>query len=276
MIWGGSYAGVKTVQEAVPPLALAAFRSAVAAAVLLGGLALLDRRLPALGRRDWASVALLGLVGTTAFQLCMVGGLHFTTPAHSALMITLNPVFAAFLAWAWLGERLQPWRVLGILLSLAGVGLIVTRGGAGLGGGALLGDGLSLGAGLAWAVYSVLGKPVLAARPPLQVTALAMAIGAVPLLALGLPALAAVPWAALPAGTWALLGYLSVLALGLGYFLWYWALARAATARVAVFTYLTPVVAVTISIGLGLETLSGTLLAGAVAVIGGVMLAQAT
>lgn len=258
----------------MPPLPLAALRCGIAAVVLLGVLALAGWGRPAPSARDWLTFGVLGLVGNAVFQLCMVGGLRLTTPAHSALIITLNPVFAALLARAWLGERLGLRRGLGILLSLGGVALVVTRG-QGLGeAGSLLGDLLSLGAAVAWAVYAVVGKPILASRSPLEVTALAMVIGAVALVPLGLPGLLAVGWAGLSPGAWLLLLYLSVITLVVSYLLWYWALARAATARVVVFSYLSPVVAVAISVAAGQEPLTGSLAAGGLAVIGGVALAQ--
>lgn len=273
VIWGGSYAAVKSVQAVVPPLPLAAFRCVVAAVVLAAGLLAVGRRVPPLSAREWGTVALLGLSGNTIFQLCMVGGLALTTPAHSALLINLNPIFAALLSRAWLGERIPVRRAAGILLALGGAALLVSGGGA-AGGASVAGDLVSLVAAVAWAVYSVVGKPLLATRPALEVTALASAVGAAPLVPLGLPGLVAVPWATLGLDTWLLLGYLSVMTLVVAYLLWFWALARAATARVVVFAYLTPVVAAAISVAVGQDTLTAPLVAGAGAVIGGVALAQ--
>ena len=237
--------------------------------------ALAGGRAPGPSRRDWMTLVFLGLVGNTVFQLCLVGGLRYTTPGHSALLINLNPVLTSLLARAWLGERLSGARALGILLAFGGVAVLVTQGSGLTEGGSLLGDLLSLGAAGAWALYTVVGKPVLATRSPLDVTTLAMAVGALPLLPLGLPGLVAVPWRQLSLGTWALLVYLSVF-LAVSFLLFYWALARAATARVVAFSYLTPVVAVAISVAVGQEPLSGTLVGGALAVIGGVSLTQRT
>ena len=151
----------------------------------------------------------------------MVGGLAFTTPAHAALLVAFSPVFAALLARIWHGEPLGVSRVTGILLSLAGVALIVMRDGN-PGSASLGGDLLSLGAALAWAV----------------------------------------------------LLYLSMLALAFNYVLWYWALARTSTARAVAFTYLTPVLASALAIALGQQEPTVSLLLGAPAVIGGVVLAQ--
>jgi len=273
LLWGGTYSGLKAVQATIPPLGLAALRAMASALALLGITLALGVRGPRPTWRDVRTLVLLGLSGTTVFQLCLVGGVFFTTPSHTALMITLSPIFAALLAWIWLGERLSGIGALGILLALGGVVLIITRG-SGLGGGALVGDLIGLGAAAAWAVYSVIGKPLIARRPPLEVSALTLLIGAIPLLVLGFPDLLAVRWSALSPGTWLLLAYLSFGSIGAGYTIWYWALARAATTRVVVFTYLTPVVAVLVSVTAGQEPMTGVLAAGALAVIGGVIVAQ--
>jgi drug/metabolite transporter (DMT)-like permease len=185
----------------------------------------------------------------------------------------MNPLITAVMAAGWLGEGLGPRRAAGIAIALAGVVTIVVRDGA-LAGGPLVGDLLALAAAFAWAVYSVLGKPLLATRRPFEVTTLAMVVGAVALLPLGLPGLVAVPWTRLGPSTWLQLAYISVLTQVVAYLLWYWTLARASTARVVAFTYLTPLIATAISIATGHEVVSGTLIAGALAVLGGVALAQ--
>jgi drug/metabolite transporter (DMT)-like permease len=272
-LWGGTYSGIKALQATIPPLGLAGGRAMASALALVGVTLALRIRGPRPTWPDVRALVLLGLTGTTAFQLCLVGGVFLTTPSHTALMITLNPVFAAVLARLWLGEALSRTRASGILLALTGVVLITTRG-SGLDGGALVGNLIGLGAALAWAVYSVLAKPLLARRPALEVSALTLLIGSVPLFLLGLPDLLAVAWTALPARTWILLAYLSFGAIGAGYTIWYWALARAATARVVVFTYLTPVIAVLVSVGTGQEPMTAVLAAGAIAVIGGVVVTQ--
>jgi drug/metabolite transporter (DMT)-like permease len=225
-------------------------------------------------RGDWWRMAGLGVVGNGLFQLCLVHGVHRTSPAHAALLVALSPIFAALLAALLLGERLPPRRIVGIGIAFAGVALIVSHGGGPASGPTWLGDLLSLGAALTWALYSVAGKPLLARRSAFEVTTWAMVFGALPLLPLGLPELARVPWSQLSLGTWALLVYLSVGTLAVANLIWYWALARAATTRVVAFSYLNPVVAAVIAVALGQEVPTATLAAGALAVLTGVALTQ--
>ena len=120
----------------------------------------------------------------------------------------------------------------------------------------------------------MIGKPLLARAAPLAVTTWAAILGALPLLPLGLPGLAEVRWSALSTPRWLLIAYLSAGTIALANLLWYWSLARWPTTRVVAFSNLIPLVATAIAVGAGQEPLSGSLVLGAVAVLGGVAVAQ--
>jgi drug/metabolite transporter (DMT)-like permease len=263
---------MKATQAFFPPLAFAAFRCTVAAALLVAVAWLAGALRPALDLRDWGRVLLLALFGNTFFHMFVITGVHHTSPAHAAILVALSPLFAALLARLFLGEPLGERRLGGIGLAFVGVLLIVTRSGAGAA--SWLGDLLSLGASLSWALYTVIGKPMLARATPLAVTAWATALGALPLWPLGLSGLGTVRWSELSGARWLLIVYLSAATIALANLLWYWALARWATARVVVFSYLIPLVATAIAVAAGQEALTASFVVGAAAVLGGVALAQ--
>ena len=274
LIWGGSYPAIKATQPFFPPVAFATFRCAVAAAILvLVGLATGALR-ASLAPRDWGVVVLLGLFGNTLFHsLLVLGG-----PSHLA-----RPRRHPGRAEPGAGGAPGP-------PPLRGAGRRAPHGrasrSASSGVGAdraarqprarppLLGDLLSLGASLSWALYTVVGKPLLARATPLAVTTWATLIGVIPLLPFGVPGLREVRWAALTPGEWLLLAYLSAGTIALANLLWYVALARTATARVVAFSFLIPLIATMIAVLAGQETLTPSLALGAAAVLGGVALAH--
>jgi drug/metabolite transporter (DMT)-like permease len=226
----------------------------------------------ALRPRDWGLIVLLALLGNTLFHALLVVGVHHTSPAHAAVLVAFSPLFAVLLARMLLSEPLGARRLGALGVAFVGVVVIVTRGGAEAT--SRLGDLLSLAASLAWALYTVVGKPVLTRVTPLAVTTWATVLGAIPLLPLGLPGLGEVRWSALSVGQWLLLAYLSAGTIALANLLWYWALAREATARVVAFSYMIPVIATAFALAAGQESLSASLLLGTAAVLGGVALAQ--
>jgi drug/metabolite transporter (DMT)-like permease len=242
----------------------------VAAAILfLVGLATGGLR-AGLAPRDWGVVALLGVLGNTVFHVLIVSAVHHTSPSHAAILVASSPVLAALMARLLLREPLGPRRLGGIALGFAGVALIVSRGDPGSS--SLLGDVLSLGASLSWALYTVIGKPLLARATPLAVTTWATLIGVIPMLPFGVPGLDQVRWGALTPGRWLLLLYLSAGTIALANLLWYMALARTATVRVVAFSFLIPLIATLIAVLAGQETLTPSLALGGAAVLCGVAL----
>ena len=77
-------------------------------------------QLAALGIRDWALVVYIGLVPTCAGYLCFFAGMKTTPATTSSIIVTLEPLFVAALAWALLGEELGATGVTGaVILTVA-------------------------------------------------------------------------------------------------------------------------------------------------------------
>ena len=98
--------------------------------------------------RSGIVVALLGASGTAAF----IPAFKFTTIANVSLIYAATPILAMLLAWAWIGERMTKYVIVGATASLAGVVLIVA---GSLGKLNLTGDLLALWMAVAIAVMLV-------------------------------------------------------------------------------------------------------------------------
>ncbi len=95
-----------------------------------------DRSVSLLGRFDDVSVPVVALLayvvvlGTVVPFVFLVSALHHVPATRVTIVAMLEPVLAAVVAWAWLGEKLAPIQVVGGLIVLAGVVLAQTaRGG---------------------------------------------------------------------------------------------------------------------------------------------------
>jgi drug/metabolite transporter (DMT)-like permease len=90
--------------------------------VVLGGAAVSAGALsvahPAAG---WAAVVYLSLVTTLLAQWLYLSGLGEVEAGRASLVATFEPVVAAFLGYAALGERLERWQIVGGLLVLSAV-----------------------------------------------------------------------------------------------------------------------------------------------------------
>jgi drug/metabolite transporter (DMT)-like permease len=283
-LWGGMYVVSRASFDAIPPITLGLLR------VIIGGLTLwLALRLTARSagaqaaaeraetRGDQRRFLLLG--GTLAATIItQFWGTALASAHDGALLTTMTPVFVAPLAWMLLGER-PGWRVVGgTLLALAGVVIIVasnvSHGGSASSGSSLLGDALLLISALCWALFTVLGAPVVRRRSALVASAYAT-LWSILLLAPFVPfELAQRPFGVItPALVLAVL-YLGWGATSLAWFLWYKGVERLDAAVAAVFFFAQPLVGGLLSALFLHETLSPGFWLGGAVLAGGIVLAS--
>ena len=106
----------------VPAFSLNLFRVSVGAALLLPTLAASGGRLwSAAPLRDYAILAASGViaiaVSDTLFHMC----LNRVGAGVTAIVDCLYSPFVVLLAFAFIGERLRPWQIVGMLLVLASI-----------------------------------------------------------------------------------------------------------------------------------------------------------
>jgi drug/metabolite transporter (DMT)-like permease len=95
--------------------------------VLLLPIALAEGMVPAVARLDWQLLGLvvfLGVLGGAAAFLLWTWALSRITPTQVAVYVNLNPIVAALLGIALLGERRSPMFVLGFAAVVGGVLLV--------------------------------------------------------------------------------------------------------------------------------------------------------
>ncbi len=69
----------------------------------------------------WAAIAFMAVTASAGALLVQSWAQRFTTPSHTGLMFTFEPVAAALLAYAMLGEALTARQALGAVLILLGI-----------------------------------------------------------------------------------------------------------------------------------------------------------
>lgn len=123
LIWGSSFLLNEIALTALPPITVVTGRVVFAALTLFVMLKILGINLPA-GRRNWSRLLLLGLFNNAIPFLLIVWGQTMITSGLASILNGTTPFFTAFLAHFLVGERLTPARIGGILLAIAGVGII--------------------------------------------------------------------------------------------------------------------------------------------------------
>jgi drug/metabolite transporter (DMT)-like permease len=165
LMWAGNWVMGRALRDAYDPVALNFFRWAVAGVVLAPfALPQLPRYLPVI-RRNLRGLLILAFTGVALFQSLVSLGLRTTTAVNGVLINASLPLFMILCSWAIEREHATRRQVIGMVVSLAGILVIVSHG--------VLadlvrlelrpGDGWILLAMPIWGIYSVLLKRL---RPP--------------------------------------------------------------------------------------------------------------
>ncbi len=218
-LWSTSWVLIKIGLADLPALTFAGLRYTLALLILLPLAARpgLRSAWAAVTRRQWALLALLGLVYYAVTQGAQFVALAYLPAVTVSLLLNFTSALVAVAGVAWLGERLQPHQWAGIALNLVGV-LIYFRP-AGLPPGAWMGLAVALVGVAANAASALLGRRVNrgGSLPPVLVTTAGMAVGAPLLLGAGV-ALQGMP--ELTGRAWALIGWLAAVNTALAFTLW--------------------------------------------------------
>lgn len=215
----------------------------------------------AVGGGSWGSALAL-----FAYAACFSWAYRSLSAATGALLL-FGAVQATMIGRGlWAGERLRRAQTAGLLLALAGLGVLLMPG---LAAPPLGGSALMLAAGVAWGVYSLRGR---GAGDPTATTA-GNFLRAAPM-ALGLSVLTW-PEARLDAAGAAYALASGALASGLGYALWYAVLPALKTTQAATVQLSVPVITALGGVAWLGETLSLRLALSAAAVLGGIWLVSA-
>ena len=265
LVWGSTYLAIRFAIETIPPFLVAGARHVAAGALLYAWAR--GRGATAPTRAQWLTAAGLG-------GLMLLGGNGAVTWSEQRVPSGLAAVIVATVPlWIVLLEGKRPSRrvALGIVLGLAGIGLLVGPGEiAGAGRIDPLGALVLVGGSLSWAIGSLRGRTAGLPASPQVSTAAQMLTGGGLLLVLGLAAgeLPRLLASDVSPRSLSAVAYLVVFGSLIGFSAYVWLMRVAAPARVATYAYVNPVVAVALGAAFGGEPLTlRTLLASAVIVL---------
>lgn len=270
--WGLNPLVGKIALRSFPPDLLVAVRTAMAAGTIWLVYLFSRRGGPAISRRDWPALLLLGVVAQVGNQFLFINGLGRTSVTHTAFIFSLTPLVVLALAAALGQERITPRKLAGMLVALAGV---VTLASDDAGGEAsVAGDLLLLAGCLLFSAYSVFGKEKRKLYGPVVMNLVAYSGGAIALQPIIWLLHGGFAWEAVTAESWTALAYMATVPAVFGYLIYSWALGHVPASRLAVLQYLQPPFAATLGAVFLDEPVTATLVAGGAVILFGVFLAE--
>jgi drug/metabolite transporter (DMT)-like permease len=169
IFWGGTFVAGRSLVQNVGPFSAAFFRFAVASVFLVFLTWKIDGKLPVLKRSQILPVLLLATTGVFCYNLFFFKGLKLIEASRAAIIIANNPVFIALFSVIFFKEKLNAVKTMGILISVSGAIVAISRGNLGqiLQGGLGWGEFYIFLCVASWVVFSLLGKAVMSGLSPL-------------------------------------------------------------------------------------------------------------
>ena len=268
VLWGASFLFMRIAGPEFGAFALVEVRVAIAALVLLPLLVAKGQFSELTG--NWATLGVLGVHNTAMPFFLLTWATLFLSAGIGGILNATAPIFAAVVAWAWLGEKLNISRIAGLLVGTIGVWLLVSDKI-----GASMGDTtLAVIAALAASfLYGVGGN--FTRRYASHVKPLAVATGSQVGAALVLFPVAIVTWpdTAISTRAWVAAVLMGLFSTALAYILYFRLIANVGPTKAITVTYLIPLFAMLLGAVVIDEPVTGAMIIGCAVILLGTALA---
>lgn len=169
IFWGGTFIAGRVVAKDVGPFSAAFFRFAIASSFLFLFIRRIDGKLFLPKKRQMVPVILLGLTGVFTYNVFFFKGLKLINAGRASIIIANNPIFIAILSAYFFKEKLNLIKVVGIIISVTGAIIVISKGNLNeiVQGNIGRGEIFIFCCVLSWVVYSLIGKVVMADLSPI-------------------------------------------------------------------------------------------------------------
>lgn len=272
-LWAACFPLITKGLDLAPHIAFAAMRAALAGVCLLVLGASTRRPVPK-GTRAWILIGVVAVGTTTLGFLGMFHAAEFVSPGLATVIANAQPLLAAVLAHALLGERLTALGKTGLVTGLAGIAVIAWPG---LVSGSIRGYTLGIAyislAAVGIAAGNIAMKRLAGHIDAVMAMGFQLLIGAAPLVFLSILTedISSMAWST--EFVLALI-VLSVFGTSVAFWLWFATLEQVDLNRANAFTFLVPIFGLVIGATVFEERLGLVQFAGIVLVLAGIMLTQ--
>jgi drug/metabolite transporter (DMT)-like permease len=271
-IWGSTWLFIKLGLEDLPPLTFAGIRFLIASTILFTIVAVRRVPLPRL-LSDWILLAITGILAFTLNYGLLFWGEQYISSGLAALLQSTIPAFGLVIAHFYLpDERMTPAKIFGVIMGVAGVGVIFSNQLSVAGPGALAGCAALVLSSVCAAYSNVLVKARGKHLEPAILAAGQMLCGFLPLLLIGIPREGNpfnFRWTPM---AFVALFYLAIVGSVIAFLLYYWLVQNMDVTKTMLIALVTPVVAVTLGMLVLNEKLDWRTLAGGAMIMSGISL----
>ena len=128
IFWGGTFIAGRVVARDVGPFSAAFFRFFIASIFLLLFTYRIEGRLPLPHKKQMIPLFLLGMTGVFSYNIFFFKGLKLITAGRAAIIIAGNPIVITLLSVYFFKEKLNLIKVIGIIVSVTGAIIVISKG----------------------------------------------------------------------------------------------------------------------------------------------------
>lgn len=266
LIWGCNFVVMKVANAYFTPELFVTYRFLSGAAVLLA--VAFFTKLPPPPRKFWGWIVLSGFFQIAAGSVILQNCFKYLDAGLTSVLNYTMPLWVTLLAAIFLHEPLTRKKIVGVALSIVGVGVLMNVDVSG----ELPAILMALTAAICWAVGNVIMKAKLSECNTISLTTWQMAVGAV-MLAIYTAAFVetSVTWT--PLGIVCLL-YNGILASAIAFILWVFVLQHMEASKASISVLGVPVVSVVAGVLLLGEPLTLSIVLGMLMVLAGIFIVQ--
>jgi len=236
---GLNQALIKLVNEGMAPIFQAGMRSAVALPVVMLFAFLMARRLSLKDGSFWPGI-FTGLLFSAEFML-LFKSVEYSSVARISILFYTMPMWVALGAHFLIpGERLTRWRVLGLLLAVAGVVLALSDQEIAARDDAWIGDVMALIASIFWAAIALTARTTKMSKASPEMQLIYQLAVSAPVM-IGIAIWAGDTYRDMTYELFGIFLFQSLIVVAVGFLTWFWVLSIYPASNMASFGFLAPV-----------------------------------
>ena len=274
LLWGGTFIAGRVVAGDVGPFSAAFFRFFIASIFLVLFTYRIEGKVPMPGKRQMIPVFLLGMTGVFLYNVFFFKGLKLINAGRAAIIIAGNPIFITLFAAYFFKEKLNLVKGVGIIISLVGAVIVISKGSLNeiVNGGIGWGEIFIFCCVLSWVAYSLIGKAVMNDLSPLVSVTYSSVIGTVLLFFPAFFEGMFKDYNSYPNMAWLSIFYLGFFGTVIGFVWYYEGIKKIGAMRASLFINFVPICAVVLAFFILDEPITLSLFIGTVLVCSGVYL----
>ncbi len=272
LFWGGAFVAAEHIITEIPPVTAAAFRFG-SAGILLLVFVLARKKLDiAAIKKQWLSILLMAITGIFGYNFFFFTALDITSAINGSLIVATTPVLLTFGAVLFLGEAWNKQLGFGLILSLMGVVVVISKGSI-----ATLvnlefnsGDLLFIGGLICWVSHGLLGKIAMRDVSPVVTTTLTTLTGSIFLVIFSIPEKGWDDIFTMSTQAWGEMSFMIICSSVAGFLLWNYGIKQIGASKASIYMNLVPINTAWLAVWLYASPITWSQIAGMMMVITGV------